>query len=241
MQTPPRATERSGRSLQKLTALLDVYPVRMMAAMSTSLAVVLLAVHLPLHRLPPAIGWQTASSSLTLLTLHDVIEQQDEVRSGVPITRFDGEQDTGEGEAEPPTREEEAPPPEQPALARLQTRQAALEFSEVQPQVKGGLGAYYINIDYPEAARNAGIEGRLVLAFVVEKDGTSSQVSLLKPLHPLLDSAAVRALRRTRFIPGEQNGELVRVKMRLPVRFQIVNPPSSKTVATGPDPAGDGS
>ena len=233
MQHASRHTNPSSSNEQHFRAarsLLDVYAVRMMLSLSGSLAVVLLAVHLPLHNVPMAVGWQNAPSSVMPITLQDVIEQHDEDQSGVPITMFGGEEKVREGDDEESVQDE-APLPEPPPLMRLQGRQAALEFSEVQPQIQGGLGAYYIHIDYPQAARDAGIQGRLVLAFTVEKDGSASAVTLLQPLHPLLDSSAVRALRRTRFIPGEHNGEPVRVKMRLPVRFQLVGPAPSKTVA----------
>ena len=239
---PPPSSPLARRRLWGAAALLDVYPVRMMLALSASLGVVLLAVHLPLHGPSMAVGWQSAPSSLEPLTLQDVVEERDEERSGVPITMFGGEDEglEGEDEDEAPAQDE-APLPEPPPMARLQSRQAALEFSEVQPQIRGGLGAYYIHIDYPQAAREAGIQGRLVLAFVVEKDGSASGVTLLQPLHPLLDSSAVHALRRTRFIPGEHEGKPVRVKMKLPVRFQLVNRTDSEaeTVAERQDPAGE--
>ena len=72
---------------------------------------------------------------------------------------------------------------------------------------------------FPEGI-DQGIEGRLVLAFVVEPTGRPSDIEVLHSLHPLCDSAAVDALRKTRFIPGKQNGRVVRVRMRLPVRFR---------------------
>ena len=73
----------------------------------------------------------------------------------------------------------------------------------------------------------------VVLAFVVELDGSLSELEVLQSLHPLCDSAAVNALRKTRFIPGRQNGRVVRVRMRLPVRFRLVDPePTDSTTAT---------
>jgi protein TonB len=106
---------------------------------------------------------------------------------------------------------------------RLQAR-TVLEFAEKAPQVVGGMGSYYINIEYPEEAVEMGIEGQLVLRFVVEPDGTTSDIAVYKSLHPLCDSAAVRALRLTRFAPGEQDGQFVPVRMSLPVRFRLVEP-----------------
>ena len=83
----------------------------------------------------------------------------------------------------------------------------ALDIAEHMPNIEGGIGAYYINIAYPEEAKILGIQGRLVLHFVVETDGTTSRIRVHKPLHPLCDSAAVQALRRTIFIPGTAKRE----------------------------------
>lgn len=91
------------------------------------------------------------------------------------------------------------------------------------PEIKGGIGRYYLNIEYPPEAVEAGIQGRLLLGFVVNEDGSASHIRVLESLHPLCDSAAVRALRRTQFVPGRQDGEKVPVHMRLPVRFTLVD------------------
>jgi len=99
-----------------------------------------------------------------------------------------------------------------------------LDFAEEMPGITGGIGAYYIHIEYPEEAKDKGIEGRLMLLFVVEPDGSTSDIEILQPLHPLCDSAAVQALRKTSFIPGQQNGKPVRVRMRLPVLFRLIDP-----------------
>ena len=102
-----------------------------------------------------------------------------------------------------------------------------LEYAEIMPEIPGGIGAYYILIEYPKEAISQGIEGRLTLIFTVNQDGTTSDILVERSLHALLDSAAVQALRRTRFIPGRHQGETARVRMRLPVRFQIIEPSDS--------------
>ncbi len=104
-----------------------------------------------------------------------------------------------------------------------------LDHAEIMPQIRGGLGAYYILIEYPKKAINLGIQGRLTLTFTVNQDGTTSDIVVSKPLHSLLDSAAVQALRRTRFIPGQHLGEFARIRMRLPVRFELVHSADSLT------------
>lgn len=111
---------------------------------------------------------------------------------------------------------------------RIETQSVPiLEYAEIMPEIPGGIGAYYILIEYPEKAISQGIEGRLTLIFTVNQDGTTSDILVERSLHALLDSAAVQALRRTRFIPGRHQGETARVRMRLPVRFQIIEPSDS--------------
>lgn len=102
-----------------------------------------------------------------------------------------------------------------------------LEYAEIMPEIPGGIGAYYILIEYPKEAISRGLEGSLSLIFTVNQDGTTSEIQVERSLHALLDSAAVQALRRTRFIPGRHHGETARVRMRLPVRFQLIQPGDS--------------
>jgi len=123
------------------------------------------------------------------------------------------------------------PEPVKPRLTKL-TYMPIVDFAELMPEIRGGLAAYYIHIEYPEEAKMLGIEGRLVLAFVVEPDGSTSDIRIVNSLHPLCDSAAVRALRHTSFIPGQHEGQPRRVRMRLPVRFVLVDPDSSNAAVS---------
>lgn len=102
-----------------------------------------------------------------------------------------------------------------------------LQFAEQPPAIRGGMGALYLNIAYPEDALAANIQGRVVLSFVVEPDGSTSNIQVRKALYASCDSAAVRAVRETRFIPGHQAGQPVRVRMHLPIRFQLIVPTDS--------------
>ena len=68
-----------------------------------------------------------------------------------------------------------------------------LEYSERPPQIKGGLGNFYIHIEYPPEAVARSIEGRLLLSFFVDTEGRPQDIEVMKSLHPLCDSAAVRA------------------------------------------------
>ena len=213
---------------------------RMMASLAASLLVIVLCFHLPLDVPPDRIGWRIAPHvQQPMLDVIDIKPKPSDEGAGVPITEFGvNEEEVEVAEDETIAEDEEVEgepealpnPITPPPLEKLKAR-PALDYAEQMPDIAGGMGAYYIHIDYPEEAIDQGIEGRLVLAFVVEPDGKPTEIVVLRPLHPLCDSAAVDALRKTRFIPGKQNGRVVRVRMRLPVRFRLVDPESADSTA----------
>lgn len=223
------------RSSRRLT---DAYPIRFSGCLVASLLVVGLVFHLPLHEQTKRVGWQFATDPHPFqFELMDIRPAEAPTAATAPVTTF------GEPSQPPPPLPEpeerfdaslsEVPVPvPAPEPTKLEAQHAVLEFSEQQPHIVGGLSAYYLNIRYPQAAIDAGVEGRLILSFVVEPDGSASQIEVLKPLHPLCDSSAVQALRHTRFMPGQQNGHSVRVRMRLPVQFKIIPGPETETAST---------
>ena len=78
------------------------------------------------------------------------------------------------------------------------------------------------NIKYPVIAEENGIQGRVVATFVVERDGSITDVKIVKSVDPSLDKEAVRVLKSMpKWIPGKQNGQAVRVKYNLPVQFRL--------------------
>jgi protein TonB len=78
------------------------------------------------------------------------------------------------------------------------------------------------NIRYPEMAREAGVEGPVVLSFVVAEDGTVSHIALLKDPGASCGKEAIRVLSTMpKWIPGEANGRPVKVRFYLPVRFEL--------------------
>lgn len=211
------------------------YSVRMMLCLVLSLIVVSLSFRLPIGTADRPFGWGRMGRPLTDMPgLIDVNLKRPE--PGMPVTDFGknapapdklGDDVHKIDTVEPVLQPDSTIAPRMDGLMGL----PVLEFADVMPDIAGGIGAYYIRIDYPEEARRKGIQGRLVLLFVVEPDGSTSNVEVLQPLHPLCDSAAVRALRRTSFVPGQQAGRPVRVRMRLPVRFELLDPDSTATVA----------
>ena len=87
------------------------------------------------------------------------------------------------------------------------------------------------NIKYPEQAEREGIEGRVVAGFIVERDGSVSNIEILKSVHPLLDAEVVRVMSlMPNWIPGRQNGQPVRVKYSLPITFRLISDNESSNV-----------
>ncbi len=79
------------------------------------------------------------------------------------------------------------------------------------------------NIQYPAIAQEEGIQGRVVIQFVVEKDGSVGLVKVAREKHPALDAEAVRVIKSidTKFIPAKQNGTVVRSWYTLPINFKL--------------------
>jgi TonB family protein len=96
----------------------------------------------------------------------------------------------------------------------------------VSPQFPGGEEArvrYLINnVRYPDYARANDIQGTVVLAFIVEKDGRVSNVEVLRSVDKRLDREAVRVVRRMpRWTPGTADGKPVRVSFSMPIAFRL--------------------
>ena len=97
---------------------------------------------------------------------------------------------------------------------------------EQMPRFPGGSGKLqeYIeqNMHYPAKAKAANLQGRVIIAFIVEKDGSISHVKVVKSVDPLLDEEALRIVKSMpKWHPGKQTYLPVRVKIFLPVTFQL--------------------
>ena len=78
------------------------------------------------------------------------------------------------------------------------------------------------NIKYPTIAQENGTQGRVIIQFVVERDGTITDVHVARGVDPYLDKEAVRVVQSMpKWIPGKQNGKAVRVKFTVPVMFRL--------------------
>ena len=78
------------------------------------------------------------------------------------------------------------------------------------------------NISYPKEAQKKKISGRVLVSFVVEKNGSVSEVQTERSLYPSLDEEAVRVVKSMpNWTPGKQGGQVVRVKYTLPITFSL--------------------
>lgn len=80
------------------------------------------------------------------------------------------------------------------------------------------------NIRYPESAQQNDIQGRVIVKFVVEKDGSIGNVTVVKGVDRDLDREAIRVVKKMpRWQPGKNNGVAVRSYFNLPVTFRLQN------------------
>lgn len=108
---------------------------------------------------------------------------------------------------------------------------------EKMPEFPGGVTALmdYINnnLRYPSDAEEAEMQGRVIVEYVVNKDGSISDAKVTKRVFPSLDEEALRVVKRMpRWRPGEQKGEKVRVKFTLPISFKLQGSKPSRRYGT---------
>ena len=109
------------------------------------------------------------------------------------------------------------PPPPPPTVDRVEI----FEVAEVQPELIGGLAGLQGRVEYPELARRVGIEGQVIIQFVVDERGAVVDPVVLRSPNDLLAEAALKAVRESRFAPGQQRGRPVKVRFAVPVTFRL--------------------
>jgi protein TonB len=117
----------------------------------------------------------------------------------------------------PPPGEPPPPPPPEPEP----TEPEIFEVAEVQPELIGGLEELQRNVEYPDFARRAGIEGRVIIQFVVDERGNVVDPVVARSPNDALSEAALEAVRQAKFRPGQQRGRPVKVRFSLPVTFRL--------------------
>ena len=119
-----------------------------------------------------------------------------------------------------------ATPPPPPPAPKPEVSNKVFDVVEEMPSFPGGQGALMSflnsNIKYPVVAQENGIQGRVIVGFVVERDGSITDVKVMRSVDPSLDREAQRVVKAMpRWKPGKQNGSAVRVKYTVPVVFRL--------------------
>nr|WP_297231422.1 energy transducer TonB [uncultured Prevotella sp.] len=117
-----------------------------------------------------------------------------------------------------------APPP--PPAPKPEVSNKVFDVVEEMPHFPGGAAALQAflssNTKYPVVAQENGVQGRVIVSFVVERDGSITDVRVVRSVDPSLDREATRVVKSMpRWSPGKQNGSAVRVKYTVPVVFRL--------------------
>lgn len=112
------------------------------------------------------------------------------------------------------------------APADSTAKEEVFMVAEQMPEFPGGmkelLKFLQDNVKYPENAMKNNVQGRVIVQFVVEKDGTPTEFKVLRSVDPDLDAEALRVMKAMpKWKPGMQKGQVVRVKFTVPVSFKL--------------------
>jgi len=112
-------------------------------------------------------------------------------------------------------------PPEREKEKIIEDENQIFVAVEEPPEPVAGMASIINKLYYPELARRTGIEGRVIVVLIVNKEGNVINASVLQSLFPSLDEVALNAVKETKFIPGKQRGKPVNVEMKIPIQFRL--------------------
>ena len=187
------------------------------------------------------VGYQTQSiiikdeAPLTILMKDDVQKMEEMVVVGYAAQEKGGVSATDI----PEVKKEEAAKANQTEvifevpMEKAQKDEPIFQVVEEMPKFPGGLQEAMVfigkNIKYPVAAQEAKIEGRVIVQFVVGKDGSVSDIHTVRGVSPELDAEAIRVVSMMpKWIPGKQRGKAVAVKYTMPIMFRLKTPEPPK-------------
>lgn len=135
------------------------------------------------------------------------------------------------------TKEVAPPPPPAPVKSATVNDSVVFEVVEEMPDFPGGQSALmeYLakNIKYPATAHENGKQGRVIVSFVVKKDGSISDTKIERGVDPYLDKEAERVIAAMpNWKPGKQRGQAVNVRFTVPVTFRLSGPEPAKPAET---------
>ena len=111
-------------------------------------------------------------------------------------------------------------------ISMRQSDEKVFDVVEHMPEYPGGMDSLMTflmrTVKYPKEAAEKGIQGRVVVMFIVEKDGQISEPEIQKSVFPTLDEEALRVIRcMPKWKPGMQSGKVVRVRFNIPITFRL--------------------
>ena len=126
-----------------------------------------------------------------------------------------------------------------PKVKETPQEKVIFQVVEEMPEFPGGMAEAMKflakNIKYPVAAQQAKIEGRVIVQFVIERDGSVSDVKVMRGVNSELDAEAIRVVSMMpKWIPGKQRGKAVAVKYTMPIMFRLQTPASEKEKNSSP-------
>ena len=113
------------------------------------------------------------------------------------------------------------PPPPPDEAAEEEPEEVIFVAVEQMPELIGGLASVQSKIEYPVEARRAGIEGRVVVEYIVDEQGRVIQPRVVRGIGGGCDEEAIRVVKLATFKPGKQRGKPVKVKMSMPILFRL--------------------
>jgi protein TonB len=143
------------------------------------------------------------------------IEVPNDVLLDETILDIDAEIDFDEPAALPP------PPPPPAEVEEIEEEPDIFVVVEEEPVLLGGIGELQKMIEYPEIAKRAGIQGMVVVQFVVDENGHVVDPVVVKSVGGGCDEEALRVVKLAKFKPGKQRGKAVKVRFSIPIRFKL--------------------
>lgn len=121
-------------------------------------------------------------------------------------------------------------------MAKDTAQQEAVTVAEKMPEYPGGMKELmkYLStsVRYPKQCQDAGVQGKVIVQFVIDTNGRVTNAKVITKLHPLLDEEALRVINAMpKWTPGMDKGESVRVRCTLPVTFRRTAKPSSQATS----------
>ena len=98
-----------------------------------------------------------------------------------------------------------------------------IEQGPMYPNGEAGVLQYIMeNLKYPQEAKKERIEGKVILSYYIEKDGSIGEIKVVKSVHPLLDNEAIRVIKSMdKWKPAIQRGEIVRILLQQEFNFNL--------------------